>query len=110
MAKGEFLGDFEQLVILAVLRLGDQAYAVSIHDEIVSCTGRNVSVGAVYATLDRLEQKGLVSSYLGDPTSERGGRPKRFIQITSRGKSSLRESQSALNGMLKGLGAQWQLN
>lgn len=110
MAKGEFLGDFEQMVILAVMRLGKAAYAVSIHDEITTCAGRSVSVGAVYATLDRLEQKGLVSSYLGEATSERGGRPKRFVEITSKGTAALRESQKALKRMLTGLGAQWQLH
>ena len=66
------LGEFEQVVMLAVLRLGDDAYGVPIRQEIVSCTGRDASAGAIYTTLERLEDKGLVRSRFGDPTPQRG--------------------------------------
>jgi len=75
------LGDFEQLVLLSLMRLGSDAYGVSICDEITARTGRDVSLGAVYKTLERMEDKGLVSSRLGEPTAERGGRRKRAVQL-----------------------------
>ncbi|HEY8322273.1 MAG TPA: PadR family transcriptional regulator [Candidatus Baltobacteraceae bacterium] len=109
MAKGEFLGDFEQLVGLAIVRLGDAAYAVAIREEIGARTDRSVSIGAVYATLERLERKGYVRSRLGEATPERGGRAKRFVSLTPSGLAALRGSQRALRGMLEGVGAQWQL-
>jgi len=71
------LGEFEQVVLLAILRLGDDAYAVTIRDEILQCTGRDVSRGSIYITLDRLETKGYLRSRLADSTPERGGRAKR---------------------------------
>ena len=72
------LGEFEQVVLLSILRLGDDAYAVSVRDEILNCTGRDVSRGSIYITLDRLETKGYLRSRLADPTPERGGRSKRW--------------------------------
>src|SRR3954467_11292118 len=75
------LGEFEQVVLLAVLRLGDDAYAVSIRDEIAECTGRDVARGSIYITLDRLETKGYLRSRLADPTPERGGRAKRYYAL-----------------------------
>lgn len=105
MAKGEFLGEFEQLVLLAVLRLRKEAYGVPIRQEIEDCTGRSAAIGAVYATLDRLEEKGLVSSHLGEATAERGGRAKRFFRVTPGGATALRLSQRAVRQMMKGLKA-----
>src|SRR5436853_4420362 len=83
------LGEFEQVVLLAVLRLGEDAYAVSILDEIVRCTGRPVARGSVYITLDRLETKGYLRSGLGDPTPERGGRAKRYYTVRPRAVAAL---------------------
>ena len=73
MAGREFLGEFEHIVLLAVLRLGDDAYGASVRREIETRTGRALTVGALYRTLDRLELKGYVASRVGDPTPERGG-------------------------------------
>ena len=78
MGRSDFLGEFEQMVLLSVLRLGDEAYGVSIHEELGRTTGRDTKRGAVYVTLERLEAKGYVSSHYGDPSAERGGRAKRF--------------------------------
>ncbi len=103
MAKGEYLGEFEHIVLLAVLRLGEQAYGVTIWEEIGKRTGRTVMIGAVYATLDRLEAKRHISSRRGDPTPERGGRAKRFFKITPRGAMALEESRRILVRMWAGL-------
>ena len=77
------LGEFEQIVLLAILRLGEFAYGVSIRDEIAACTGRAPAPGALYTTLDRLENKGMVGSRLVDPTPLRGGRAKRYFNVTA---------------------------
>jgi PadR family transcriptional regulator PadR len=103
MAKGDYLGEFEQIVLLALLRLRDNAYGMTIRREIEKRTGRQVSIGAVYATLDRLEEKGHVSSRQGQPTAERGGRAKRFFKIEAGGEKAMSESQRALAGMMHGL-------
>jgi PadR family transcriptional regulator, regulatory protein PadR len=103
MAKGNSVGEFEHLVLLAVVRLRDQAYGMKVRREIQSCTGRDASIGAVYATLERLSAKGLVSSVLGEPSPERGGRPKRSFQVTPAGIAALNRTQSDLRGMLEGL-------
>lgn len=97
------LGTLEQIVLLAAMRLGDQAYGVTIRDEIERRTGRAVSFGAVYVTLQRLEDKGLVSSRIGEPTAERGGRAKRFFQVTAHGRKAVRRVQDAVAAMAKGL-------
>jgi len=97
------LGEFEHVVLLAVLRLGDSAYAVSIRDEIERRTDRRVSRGSVYVTLDRLETKGYLQSWLADPTAERGGRAKRFYALRPRAVSALKESRRALIEMWRGL-------
>ena len=97
------LGEFEHVVLLAVLRLGDEAYAVPIIDEIERCTGRSISRGSVYITLDRLETKGFLKSRLGDPTPERGGRPKRYYELRPRAMDALRESRRALVALWRGL-------
>lgn len=107
MPKGEFLGEFEQLVLLALLRLGDNAYGVTIRQEIEQRAERSTSIGAVYATLDRLEAKGYVASRLAGPTAERGGRAKRFFHLTAEGVAALKQSQQAMQNMLKGLKWTW---
>ena len=101
MAQG--LGEFEQLVLLALVRLGTEAYGVAIRDEIEERAGRDVALGAVYTTLLRLENKGLAASRLGDPTPERGGRRKKFYRPTAAGQRALRASLDALRGMTRGL-------
>lgn len=97
------LGEFEQLVLLGVLHGGDEAYGVPVWREISSRTGREVSLAAVYKTLDRLEAKGLVRSRVGAPTAERGGRAKRIYRVTSGGRVALRASLRALARMADGL-------
>src|SRR5712691_8302331 len=97
------LGEFEHVVLLAVLRLGDDAYAVPILDEIERCTGRSISRGSVYITLDRLETKGYLRSRLADPTPERGGRAKRYYALRPRAVEALRESRRALVALWRGL-------
>ncbi|HEX7282067.1 MAG TPA: helix-turn-helix transcriptional regulator [Vicinamibacterales bacterium] len=103
MGKGEFLGEFEQLVLLAVMRLEDDAYGMTVRREIEDRTGRDVTIGAVYATLDRLEQKALVRSKVGAPTHERGGRAKRCFVVTPSGVSAVEQTQLALKRMTSGL-------
>jgi len=99
----DHLGGFEHVVILALMRLGEDAYGVTVRKEIEACTRREVSIGAVYATLDRLERKGYVRSHLGEPTAERGGRSKRFFRITSAGKAVLKRTHAALSRLTEGL-------
>ena len=103
------LGDFEQLVLLALVRLGDHAYGVSIHDEIVRRAGRDVTVAAVYKTLERLEDKGFAASSLGEPTAERGGRRKKFFRIQPAGRRALRHALASLKRMANGLAADLDL-
>jgi DNA-binding PadR family transcriptional regulator len=97
------LGEFEQIVLLAILRLPDQAYGVTIRAEIAQCTRREPAPGALYTTLDRLEQKGLVHSRLGDPTPERGGRAKRFFTVTRTGRAAVIAAQRSFRSLLVGL-------
>jgi len=97
------LGEFEQVVLLAVLRAGDDAYGVTIRDAIFECAGREVGLASVYKTLTRLEEKGLVVAQLGEPTPERGGRRKRFYTVTVAGQRSLRQSIYVLRRMARGL-------
>jgi PadR family transcriptional regulator len=97
------LGEFEQVVLLAILRLEDEAYAVSVRDEILRCTGRDVSRGSIYITLDRLETKGFLRSRLADPTPERGGRAKRYYALRPRAVDALKESRRALVALWRGL-------
>ncbi|MGC1453065.1 MAG: helix-turn-helix transcriptional regulator [Candidatus Sulfotelmatobacter sp.] len=104
MTGRDYLGEFEHLIVLALLRLEDRAYGVTVRQEIEFRTKREVSIGAVYATLDRLEAKGYVRSYRGDPTPERGGRSKRFFRVTAKGVSAMNRTQSALQSMTEGLG------
>jgi PadR family transcriptional regulator PadR len=98
-----YLGEFEHIVLLALLRLQDRAYGVTVRQEIQARTNREVSIGAVYATLDRLQTKGYVKSLLGEPTAERGGRSKRFFRITTSGVTAVNRTQQALAHMTEGL-------
>jgi PadR family transcriptional regulator len=97
------LGEFEQLVLLAVLRLGRDAYGASVTLEIERQSGRDVSMAAVHTTLDRLEQKSLTRSRLGEPTPQRGGKRKRHYEVTPAGVRALQHSMRALRRMTKGL-------
>ena len=97
------MGEFEQLVLLAILRLGDNAYGVSIRAEITACTSREVAPGALYTTLDRLEEKGMVHSRFGDATPQRGGRARRYFLLTKKGHAALVDAQKAYQRMMDGL-------
>ena len=103
MASREYLGEFEQIILLALLRLGENAYGVPVRREIERRTGRGVTVGALYSTLDRLEKKGYVHSWFADPSAERGGRSKRFFRVEPLGLKALKRSQEVLAVMLEGL-------
>jgi len=97
------LGEFEQVVLLAILRLDEDAYGVSIRKEIMSCTERKPSPGALYTTLDRLEERGLVTSRFGDPTPQRGGRAKRFFKVTAAGLKAVARVQRGYQRLLNGV-------
>lgn len=93
MSNAPFIGQFEQLVLTAIVRCGRNAYSVSIHEAVGQLSApKTVALGAVYSTLDRLEDKGLISSWLSDPTPERGGRSKRCYRLEQNGERALRES------------------
>ena len=100
------LGEFEQMVLLAVLcaEKDREAYGITVYDELTARTKRRVARGAVYMTLDRLEKKGLLSSYQTEPTAERGGRAKRCYRVTKPALAALRESRRALLNLWEGLG------
>jgi DNA-binding PadR family transcriptional regulator len=97
------LGDFEQMVLLAILQLRGDVYGVPIVEEIERRTGRAVSRAAVYVTLRRLEQKGLVTAWMSEPTPERGGKPRRCVRVEPRGLQLLRASREAVDRMWHGL-------
>ena len=103
MAVSPSLGDFEQLVLLALVRLGEGAYGVSIHSEIVRRARRDVTVAAVYKTLERLEDKGFAISTVGEPTAERGGRRKKYFRIQPAGRRALAQALASLRRMTEGL-------
>jgi PadR family transcriptional regulator PadR len=105
MGESFNIGEFEHVVLLAVLRLGDDAYAVPILDEIERCTRRSISRGSIYITLDRLETKGFLRSRLADPTPERGGRAKRYYELRPLAVKALKESRRALVAMWRGVEA-----
>ena len=96
MAKGEHLGEFEHIVLLTILRLGEGAYGATIRAEIERVTERSPAIGTVHATLDRLEKKGLISSWTGAPTAERGGKAKRHVKVEAAGVSALRDARDML--------------
>jgi PadR family transcriptional regulator, regulatory protein PadR len=97
------LGSLEHIVLLAVMRLGSNAYGMTVRMEIETTTGRGISIGAVYATLGRLESKGCVTSFTGEPTAERGGRAKRYFRMTAEGKGALRSTHEIILKMSAGL-------
>lgn len=101
--KEKFLGEFEQIVLLACIQLGNAAYGASLrqllHDEI----RRDVAIGALYSTLERLEKKGMVTSKFGEATAERGGKPKRFFEITAKGEEALKRAREAMNTLWEGV-------
>jgi PadR family transcriptional regulator PadR len=103
MAKGEYLGEFEHIVLLTILRLGDGAYGAMIRAEIEHVTGRSPAIGAVHATLERLERKGLVASWIGQPTAERGGKAKRHFKIEADGVSALKSARRTLDKLHTGI-------
>jgi len=97
------LGGFETILILAVLRLGDNAYGVSIRHELLTRAEKDVAIGAIYTALERLERKGFVESHLGEPTSIRGGRAKRYYRLTCRGLKTFNDTHRAIQGLMVGL-------
>ncbi len=99
----QLLTDFELMILLAALRLGDEAYGAQIARQIEEIGGRRVLLGAAYAALDRLEANGLVSSTLGNPTSERGGRARRYFRVTPRGLRAVRDTRDALVALWQGV-------
>jgi PadR family transcriptional regulator, regulatory protein PadR len=103
VARG-FLGELEQAIMLAVLRLGDNAYGVPIREELTARIGRKRSFGTIYTTLERLADKGFVTARVGDPTPERGGRAKRFYRLTAKGHLTLSRAINARHALERGLG------
>ncbi len=99
------LGDFEQLILLALVRLGPEAYGLTIRQEIEERTGRAVSAGALYTALDRMEKRGLVTSRLGDPTPQRGGKRKRLYTLEPAGERALARVYESLRAMATGMSA-----
>jgi len=98
-------GDFEKLVLFALMRLGEGAYGVKVRQEIVDRTGRDVSIGSVYTALHRLEKRGMVRAWMGEPTTERGGRRKRHYRLLPAGAKALSEAYEALRRMAEGTAA-----
>src|SRR5262249_30657145 len=97
------LGEFEQLVLLAIVHLREDAYGVPIVEEIERRTGRGIARAAVYVTLRRLEDKGFISSWISDPTPERGGKGRRYVKLETRGATALREARRLAERMWQGL-------
>jgi DNA-binding PadR family transcriptional regulator len=102
-SERNYLGNFEEIVLLATFRLGADAYGARIRQTIEGAMEKSVSIGAVYATLDRLERKGFVISWQGEPTAERGGRAKRYFKVEGLGMEALHETQMARHRLVKGL-------
>ncbi|HET9370703.1 MAG TPA: helix-turn-helix transcriptional regulator [Vicinamibacterales bacterium] len=98
-----YLGEFEQLILLALARLGDDAYGVTIRAALVERAKRKPSFGAIYSTLRRMEEKGLVRSFAGEPAPVRGGRAKKHVVLTARGRAALREAHAAIVRMAEGV-------
>lgn len=103
MVKGGYLGEFEHIVLLTILRLGDGAYGALIRAEIERVTGRSSAIGTVHATLERLERKRMVSSWIGEPTAERGGKAKRHFKIEASGVSALKSARKTLERLHSGV-------
>jgi PadR family transcriptional regulator, regulatory protein PadR len=108
MKRGELLGSLEHRILLALARLDGSAHGMIVRREIEGRTGRNISIGAVYATLERLEAKGYVSSFTGEPTPERGGRAKRLFRVEAAGKRALQVSEETIRSMSAGLKSRWE--
>ena len=108
MERGELLGSLEHIILLALARLDGSAHGMIVRREIEERIGRNVSIGAVYATLERLEAKGYVSSFTGEPTPERGGRAKRLFRVEAAGKRALQVSEQTIRSMTAGLNGHWE--
>lgn len=103
MRREQTLGVFELMTMLALMRLAREAYGVALAQEIEAVTGRTVALGSIYTTLERLEEKGLVRSIVGESTARRGGRAKRYFYVTTSGLRAVRETQAALAALAKGL-------
>lgn len=103
MTRDRLLGGFEHLLLLAILRLEDNAYGATVRRELLECADKDVAVGAIYTGLDRLEEKGFVASRMGEPTAKRGGRGKRIYRVTSAGQRALAEMDRAFRQMSTGL-------
>jgi PadR family transcriptional regulator PadR len=103
MSKEENLGEFEQLVLLAVLRLGKCAYGARIQQELEDRSGRKASVSSIYITLTRLEGKGMVASWMGEPTGVRGGKARRFFRVEPKGMAALEKAREQLLAMWDGV-------
>lgn len=99
----DYLGEFEQVILLSIMRLGAEAYGLAIKDELEQVAGRTPSSGSLYTTLDRLEKKGLLKSAAGESTAERGGRPRRYVRLTAHGRTMLARSRSTLMALWDGL-------
>jgi len=97
--KEKFLGEFEQIVLLALLKLGEDAYGASIRKTLIDDIGRDTALGALYSTLERLEFKGMAVSSYGTATPKRGGRPKKYYRVTAKGLEAIKRSKSALETM-----------
>jgi DNA-binding PadR family transcriptional regulator len=103
MRRRSYLAELELIIISAIMRLGDDAYGVPICREIQQCCGRAVTYGSAYAALNRLEEKGLVSSELSDPAPQRGGRAKKYFRVTAKGLRQFRQSHQALVRLWRGI-------
>jgi DNA-binding PadR family transcriptional regulator len=103
MGERGFLGEFEQMILLAAMRLREDAYGVALMEELEATAGRRVSRGSVYVTLDRLETKGLLESSIAEGSTERGGRPRRIVRVTAEGRAQLRRSREALMALWDGV-------
>jgi PadR family transcriptional regulator PadR len=101
--KKEYLGQFEEILLLAVLHLGEQAYGARVRQTVESAMEKSVAIGAVYTTLDRLERKGYVSSWQGESTPERGGRAKRYFRVEGTGERALKDTREARERLTAGL-------
>ena len=104
------LGEFEQVILLAIVHLGDEAYGTTIRREIEARTGREIAVGALYTALERLEKKGYVASSMSDPTPQRGGRARRHFRLEAAGAAALKRSRELLAAMWDGLSPQLRRN
>jgi len=108
MRRGELLGSLEHIILLALVRVDGSTHGMVVRREIEERTGRTISIGAVYATLERLERKGYVSSSTGEPTPERGGRAKRLFRVEAAGKRALETSRETIRSMTAGTGRRWR--